>query len=53
MVSIFIALFWALVCPDHTNTTKNCNHGSQVTTMDDTGGETGHVPPHPPIPPKG
>ena len=48
MFTMFIALFWSLVCPNHTNTNHNNNNGAQVTTMDDTGGETGHVPPHPP-----
>ncbi len=49
MLTFFIAMFWALVCPDH-NKTSNSHQGSQITTMD-TGGETGHVPPYPPPPP--
>jgi hypothetical protein len=50
MFSMFIALFWSLVCPNHTDK-ANHNDSEQVTTMD-TGGETGHVPPHPLTPPK-
>lgn len=52
MFEIFIALFWALFCPE-----PNCNHTdlehyNQVVAMgNDTGGETGHPPPKPPVPP--
>ncbi|MDR6338719.1 hypothetical protein HNQ91_001770 [Filimonas zeae] len=50
MLHIFIALFMALVCPNNNGNT-NSNNGAPVSTMD-TGGETGHVPPNPPLPPK-
>lgn len=52
MFTFFIAFFWGLVSPNHTQT--KCTHpNSQVSTMDDTGGETGHIPPHPPTNPTG
>lgn len=41
----------ALLCPNQTSTKRCDNKGSQVTTMDDTGGETGNPPPKPPTPP--
>jgi hypothetical protein len=54
MLPFIIALFWAFICPNHTNTNHNHNSG-QVTTMDDgdggdTGGENGTIPPKPPKP---
>jgi hypothetical protein len=46
MLSLFLAFFMALICPKHTGATHdNC---AQVTTLDDTGGENGHIPPKPP-----
>jgi len=48
MFTMFLALFWSLACPNHSNTANHNNNYGQVTTMDDTGGETGHVPPNPP-----
>lgn len=49
-------MFWAFACPTHTH--KHTHHNnSQVTTLDDdgdggedTGGETGRIPPKPPTP---
>jgi hypothetical protein len=51
MLQIFLALFLGLACPS--NTHKAChNKGTVVTTLaDDTGGETGHIPPTPTPPP--
>ena len=48
MMPIIIALFWAFVCPNQSNAHDQHNK-SQVTTLDDdTGGETGRIPPRPP-----
>lgn len=49
MLTYFIVLLWALISPaiNHTNS-NTCNE--QVTVMDDTGGETGTIPPKPPTP---
>lgn len=55
MLPYILALFWALINPtlNHTNS-HACN--GQVTVMDDdgddddTGGETGTIPPKPPKP---
>jgi len=50
MYAIFFAIFMALSCPVHNHKDHN-NRGSQVTTLDDTGGDNGQIPPPPP--PKG
>jgi hypothetical protein len=56
MFELIFAIFMAMLCPHNTNTSSNCNGGSQVTTLDDdgdggdSGGETGHIPPKPPKP---
>jgi len=51
MLAYFLAILWALACPNQTNAPKGHNHSAQVTTLDDdTGGETGHIPPPPPHP---
>jgi hypothetical protein len=49
MLTYFIALFWALINPAINH--ANCNTSNQqVSVMDDTGGETGTIPPKPPTP---
>jgi len=50
MLELFLAILLALSCPNHSNSHQHGNGGTQVTTMDDTGGEAGHIPPHPPRP---
>gem|GEM_PF-779143 len=53
MLPFILAIFWAFVCPSHTNTNHNHNPNSgQVTTLDDgdTGGENGPIPTKPPKP---
>jgi hypothetical protein len=52
----WIILFWAWVCPNPNHTSGNhgnCNliHISASAESDDTGGETGNLPPKPPTPP--
>jgi len=51
MTSVIFLILWALLCPNQTNTSHCKDKGCQVTTMDDTGGETGNPPPDPPPPP--
>jgi hypothetical protein len=46
MFFYIIALFWALINPAHNHTNSNTSN-EQVTVMDDTGGETGTIPPKP------
>lgn len=47
MYHIIFALLWAMACPNFSGSTISNNNG-QVTTMnDDTGGETGTIPPKP------
>jgi len=46
MLQLILAFLCAFAHPTHTGTTHNPS--GQVTTMDDTGGETGHIPPPPP-----
>lgn len=56
MLPLILAIFWAFACPTHTH--KHTHHNnSQVTTLDDdgdggedTGGETGRIPPKPSAP---
>lgn len=50
MFEVIFAILWALSCANHNPAPTN-NNGGQVTTMDDTGGETGHIPPDPPTHP--
>ncbi|HVU57188.1 MAG TPA: hypothetical protein VHD83_19135 [Puia sp.] len=47
MLQLILAIFWAFACPNHTGAGTTPNPSGQVTTMDDTGGETGHIPPPP------
>jgi hypothetical protein len=54
----WIILFWALICPNPNHTpgnSGNCDliHISITTSSaeEDTGGETGNLPPKPPTPP--
>ncbi len=47
MIQLIIALWLALV-PAHHNTNPTHGNGTQVTTQDDTGGETEPIPPPPP-----
>jgi hypothetical protein len=46
MLELILAFLCTFGHPGHTGTTHNTP--GQVTTMDDTGGETGHIPPPPP-----
>jgi hypothetical protein len=48
MLYLIISLLLAFSCPNQSN--PPANDGTQVSTMDDTGGETGHIPPRPPKP---
>ena len=46
MVTYFLAFVWALACPNHTH--HVCKGGAQIIVLDDdTGGETGQIPPDP------
>lgn len=47
MFHIIFSFFLAFLCPSHSNN-GNHNNGEQVTTLDDTGGETGTIPPRKP-----
>ncbi|MGN7820524.1 hypothetical protein HGH92_05890 [Chitinophaga varians] len=47
MFNIIISLFLAFLNPAHSNN-SHPNNGEQVTTLDDTGGETGTIPPRKP-----
>ncbi|MBC9913889.1 hypothetical protein [Chitinophaga varians] len=49
MFTIIISLFLAFLHPGHSNNGHH-NNGEQVTTLDDTGGETGTIPPRKPNP---
>jgi hypothetical protein len=51
MFELIFAILWALSCANHNPAPSNNHGGGQVTTMDDTGGETGHIPPDPPTHP--
>lgn len=44
MLHIILGFFLAFFSPGHSNN-GNHNPGEQVTTLDDTGGETGTIPP--------
>ena len=51
MYELFLALFLAFSCPAHTNNTgQHQKNETTVTTNDDggkdSGGDTGHIPPH-------
>ncbi|SEM40918.1 hypothetical protein SAMN04488505_104312 [Chitinophaga rupis] len=50
MYSLILSFFLAFLCPSHSNNGNNHNNGGQVTTLDDTGGETGTIPPRKPNP---
>jgi hypothetical protein len=43
MIQWFLAMVLAFACPSHTQ--KTTIHDTQVTTLDDTGGDTGNIPP--------
>ncbi|MBS0027337.1 hypothetical protein ACTJJ0_12035 [Chitinophaga sp. 22321] len=46
MLNIILSFFLAFLCPNHNNNgNHNHNNGQQVTTLDDTDGETGTIPP--------
>jgi len=47
MIQLTLALLLALA-PAHNNTVPTQGNGTQVTTQDDTGGETEPIPPKPP-----
>ncbi|MGF6849954.1 hypothetical protein QFZ51_005189 [Chitinophaga sp. W3I9] len=47
MFHIILGFFLAFLSPCHPNN-SNHNNGEQVTTLDDTGGETGTIPPRKP-----
>jgi len=47
MIQLILALLLALA-PAHNNTVPTQGNGTQVTTQDDTGGETEPIPPKPP-----
>ncbi|WP_168208811.1 hypothetical protein [Chitinophaga sp. XS-30] len=47
MLSTILYLLLAFLCPSHSNNGNN-NNGDQVTTFDDTEGETGTIPPRNP-----
>lgn len=47
MFHIIFSFLMAFLCPSHSNN-GNPNNGEQVTTLDDTGGETGTIPPRKP-----
>lgn len=47
MIQLIIAL-WLALAPAHHNTNPTHGNGTQVTTQDDTGGETEPIPPPPP-----
>jgi hypothetical protein len=49
MIQLILALLLALA-PAHNNTVPTHGSGTQVTTQDDTGGETEPIPPKPPQP---
>jgi hypothetical protein len=46
MIHILISLYLAFSCPNNSGNLPSDDSGI-VTTQDDTGGETGHVPPRP------
>lgn len=48
MIELFIAFLLALTNPAHSGTNGSNSNPKQVTTMDDTGGDTGDIPPTPP-----
>lgn len=51
MLAYLIAILWAFACPNQTNASIGHNPPGQVHTLDDdTGGDTGHIPPPPPHP---
>ncbi|SJZ95971.1 hypothetical protein SAMN04488128_10239 [Chitinophaga eiseniae] len=49
MLYIILGFFLACLGPGHTNNGHHHNN-EQVTTLDDTGGETGTIPPRKPNP---
>ncbi|HMR81970.1 MAG TPA: hypothetical protein PKE30_02525 [Niabella sp.] len=44
MIELILAFLLSLL-PGHYHTATNDNNNTIITTMDDTGGETGHTPP--------
>jgi hypothetical protein len=51
MFSFYLAIILALTIPAHPGMNRFHNSSNQVKTMDDTGGDTGEIPPTPPPPP--
>jgi hypothetical protein len=49
MIQLILALLLALA-PAHHNSTSTHGSGTHVASVDDTGGETEHIPPPPPPP---
>ncbi|TWF33952.1 hypothetical protein FHW36_111143 [Chitinophaga polysaccharea] len=47
MIQIILSFFLALLSPNHSNNGHH-NNDPQVTVLDDTGGETGTIPPRKP-----
>jgi len=45
MFQLFIAFLLSLMNPGHSGTNGSNHHSNQVTTLDDSGGDTGHIPP--------
>jgi len=52
MLYYIFALLWAAACSNHTGATTHDNGTKVSTVSQDTEGETGNIPPKPPIPPK-
>lgn len=48
MVQLILAILLALLCPNQTTNPNHDGKNPPITTMDDTGGETGNPPPNPP-----
>ena len=46
MLEWILAICMAFSCPGHMNTAHDTHH--QITALDDTGGDTGTIPPNPP-----
>jgi hypothetical protein len=51
MLELIFTIWGLLSCSNHTNTAIKHSHAGQV-TVNDTGGETGTIPPNPPPPTK-
>ena len=57
MLELLIAILLGLAAPDYTATTNADNtvvtstaNGTETDPLDDSGGDTGHIPPKPPTP---